>query len=128
MEPGRSGLLDTQGSSSVTSAAPSVLPSLALPIPSTVPASSRNLRQSLASSAQSLSTTEMSNVITASSLPSQLPGRPGSDATVQSNPLDFMVPQKVKDKIWAREYVRLNFALVSTKLIWTLVNMIAKHF
>ena len=27
----------------------------------------------------------------------------------------------------SKEDIRLNFALVSTKLIWTLVNMIAKH-
>ena len=112
LEPGRSRLLDTQGSSSVTSAAPSALPSLALPIPSTIPASSRYLRQLSASSAQSLSTTEMSNVITASSLPLQRPGRPALDATAQTNPLDFMVPQKVKDKIWAREYVELSTLLL----------------
>ena len=28
----------------------------------------------------------------------------------------------------SKEDIRLNFVLVSTKLIWTLVNMIAKHF
>ena len=51
-------------------------------------------------------------MITASSLPLQLLCRPGSEATAQSNPLDFMVPQKVKDKIWAREYVELSTLLL----------------
>ena len=28
----------------------------------------------------------------------------------------------------SKEDIRLNFVVMSTKLIWTLVNMIAKHF
>ena len=47
---------------------------------------------------------DVSNVvhsITASSLPPQIPGRPGLDATIRANALDHLVPQKIKDKIWA---------------------------
>ena len=46
--------------------------------------------------------------ITASSLPPQIPGRPGLDATVSANAYDHLVPQRVKDKIWAKEYVELE--------------------
>ena len=57
------------------------------------------------------SSSDVSNVvhsITASSLPPQIPGRPGLDATIRANALDHLVPQKIKDKIWAREYVELS--------------------
>ena len=57
------------------------------------------------------STSDVSNVvhsITASSLPPQIPGRPGLDATIRAKALDHLVPQKIKDKIWAREYVELS--------------------
>ena len=37
--------------------------------------------------------------ITASSLPQQIPGRPGLDATSRANTLDHLVPKEVKDKI-----------------------------
>ena len=114
LKPGQSGLSlpDTQGLALSNWSAPSALPSVALPPHSTVSASTMNLRQPLASSSQPLSTTEMANVITASSLPMQLPRRPGSEATVQFNPLDFMVSQKVKDQIWARKYVELSALLL----------------
>ena len=49
--------------------------------------------------------------ITASLLPLQIPGRPGSDATARAYSLDHVVPQKVKDKIWAKEYVELSTLL-----------------
>ena len=49
--------------------------------------------------------------ITASSLPPQIPGRPGLDATARANSLDHLVPQKVKDKIWAKEYAELSTLL-----------------
>ena len=49
--------------------------------------------------------------ITASSLPPQIPGRPGLDATVSADALDHLVPQRVKDKIWAKEYVDLSTLL-----------------
>ena len=114
LEPGRSASshLGSDGLTSSTSLALSALPSGSLPVLSTVPASTKNLQQPTPSSAQSLANTKMSNIIAASSLPQQLPGRPGADATAQSNPLDFMVPQKVKDKIWAREYVELSTLLL----------------
>ena len=57
------------------------------------------------------SSSDVSNVvhsITASSLLPQIPGRPGLDATIRANALDHLVPQKIKDKIWAREYVELS--------------------
>ena len=106
LEPG------SDGSTPSTSSAPSTLPLGSRLVLSTVPASTRNLQQPTPSSAQSLANTEMSNIITASSLPPQLPGRPGADATAQSNPLDVMVPQKVKDKIWARECVEMSTLLL----------------
>ena len=49
--------------------------------------------------------------ISASSLPPQIPGRPGLDATARANSLNHLVPQKVKDKIWAKEYVELSTLL-----------------
>ena len=51
------------------------------------------------------------HTITASSLPPQIPGRPGLDATIRANALDHLVSQKIKDKIWAREYVELSTLL-----------------
>ena len=51
------------------------------------------------------------NAIVASSLPPQIPGRSGIDATSHANPLDYLVPQKVKDKIWAKEYIELSTLL-----------------
>ena len=114
LEPGRSASSHpgSDGSTPSTSSAPSTLPLGSRLVLSTVPASTRNLQQPTPSSAQSLANTEMSNIITASSLPPQLPGRPGADATAQSNPLDFMVPQMVKDKIWARECVEMSTLLL----------------
>ena len=41
----------------------------------------------------------------------QIPGRPRLDATICANALDRLVPQKIKDKIWAREYVELSTLL-----------------
>ena len=49
--------------------------------------------------------------ITTSSLPPQIPGRPGLDATTRANALDHLVSQKIKDKIWARKYVELSTLL-----------------
>ena len=70
--------------------------------------------------------------ITACLLPQKILGRPGLDAT--SNLLDHLVPQKVKDKIPAKEYVELSTLLLeedqemelqisslSAKLVLTLV-------
>ena len=107
LEPGRS-----DGPIPSTSSATSALPSGSLPVPSVVPASTSNLQQLTPSSAQPLANVEMSNIIAASSLPPQLPGRPAADATAQSNPFDFMVPQKIKDKMWAREFVELSTLLL----------------
>ena len=110
LEPGRSAQMHVASDGPIpsTSSATSTLPSGSLPVPSVVPASTSNLQQSTPSSAN----VEMSNTIAASSLPPQLPGRPAADATAQSNPLDFMVPQKIKDKIWAREFVELSTLLL----------------
>ena len=110
LEPGRSAPMHVASDGPIpsTSSATSTLPSSSLPVPSGVPASTSNLHQSTPSSAN----VEMSNTIAASSLPPQLPGRPAADATAQSNPLDFMVPQKIKDKIWAREFVELSTLLL----------------
>ena len=49
--------------------------------------------------------------VTASSLPPQIPGRPGLDATTHANALDHLVSQKIKDKIWARECMELSTLL-----------------
>ena len=110
LEPGRSAPthVASDGPIPSTSSATSTLPSGSLPVPSMVQASTSNLQQPTPSSAN----VEMSNIIAASSLPPQLPGRPAADATAQSNPLDFMVPQKIKDKIWAREFVELSTLLL----------------
>ena len=96
LEPGRSAPthVASDGPIPSTSSATSTLPSGSLPVPSVVPASTSNLQQLTPSSAN----VEMSNTIAASSLPPQLPGRPPADATAQSNPLDFMVPQKIRIK------------------------------
>ena len=51
------------------------------------------------------------NRITASLLPLQIPGGPGLDATTRANALDHLVPPKVKENIWAREYVELSTLL-----------------
>ena len=50
-------------------------------------------------SAASISPSVEIHSITASSLPPQIPDRPSLDATVRTNALDHLVPQKVKDKI-----------------------------
>ena len=47
----------------------------------------------------------------AHSLPPQLPGRPSLGATSLANPFDYLVPQKLKDKICAREYVKFSTLL-----------------
>ena len=60
------------------------------------------------SASSSSDVSNMVHSITASSLPPQIPGRPGLDATIRANALDHLVPQKIKDKIWAREYVELS--------------------
>ena len=109
LEPGRSAPTHV-GPIPSSSSATSALPSGSLPVPSVVPASTSNLQQPTPSSAQPLANVEMSNIIAPSSLPPQLPGRPAADATAQS--LDFMVPQKIKDKIWAREFVELSTLLL----------------
>ena len=95
LEPGRSAPthVASDGPIPSTSLATSALPSGSLPVPSVVPASTSNLQQPTPSSAQPLANVEMSNIIAASSLPPQLPGRPEADATAQS--LDFMVPQNM---------------------------------
>ena len=49
--------------------------------------------------------------ITASSLPPPIPGRPDLDATSRANALDYLVPQKVKSKIWTKEYLELSTLL-----------------
>ena len=51
------------------------------------------------------------NAIVASSLPPKIPGRSCMDATSHANPLDYLVPQKMKDKIWAKEYIDLSALL-----------------
>ena len=114
LEPGRSAPthVASDGPNPSTSSATSALPSGSLPVASAVPASTSNLQQPTPSSAQPPANVEMSNIIAASSLPPQLPGRPAAEATAQSNPLDFMVPQKIKDKIWAREFVELSTLLL----------------
>ena len=53
---------------------------------------------------------EMHSIPT-SFLPPQIPDRPGLDATVSANALDHLVPQRLKDKIWAKEYVELSTLL-----------------
>ena len=63
------------------------------------------------SASSSLDVSNVVHSITASSLPPQIPGRPGLDATIRANALDHLVPQKIKDKIWAREYVELSTLL-----------------
>ena len=62
-------------------------------------------------SAASISPSVEIHSITASSLPNQIPDRPGLDATVRANALDHLVPQKVKDKILAEEYMQLSTLL-----------------
>ena len=45
-------------------------------------------------------------------IPNKLPDKSSDAITSASEPLDFVVPQKVRDQIWARQYVDLTALLL----------------
>ena len=44
-------------------------------------------------------------------MPPPLPGKAGLGVTYQYNPLDSLVPLKVKEKIWKKEFIDLSTLL-----------------
>ena len=106
----RSGTVSTPVTGSGTTAqTPAAQASSSVTLPASVNQSTPSVgHDASVSSASPL--IEMHSIM-ASSLPPQIPGRLGLDATVSANALDHLVPQRVKDKIWAKEYVELSTLL-----------------
>ena len=80
-------------------------------IPATIALATPAVGQALATASSFLSFLGKVHSIIDCSQPPQIPGRPGLNVTLLANPLDHLVPQKVKDKIWVREYVELSTLL-----------------